>query len=213
MTESSLDRTSNELSSEGLDVLIVHGKNFGVDYTADRLRKDNFNLSTDSRISTTAAGMLYRPGLKLILSTGVTVKGIPSEAEAMKRYLQRKFNVSDEDIILEEKSIDTAGNAEEVAKILRQKNFRNVGLLTVGYHKDNAVKLFNNFGVQIKKAFASEDILKERSTHHKYFVARWDVSNRVKKERGRENKRKWLLRVDPKGKLLRQVTSRTRGIA
>src|SRR5258708_6285935 len=107
--------------------LVVLGKNLGVGETHETIKSDNFHLSTDSRMNAIAAGMEWQPGLKIIFSTGVTTKGVDSkgreiysEAREMADYMKKKFpHIPNEDIILEENSIDTAGNAEEVAKIVK----------------------------------------------------------------------------------------------
>lgn len=205
---------SHEIS-RNFDCIIVLGKNIGIDSTRERIAQDNFNLSTDSRISALAAGMLYKPGTKLIFSTGKTAgQDIPSEAEAMKNYMIRKFpDIPEEDCILEENSIDTAGNAEQVASVVGSYGMKRFRLVTVGYHLRNSLKLFERYGISISEGIASEQVIKSRSSHHSHYVdERWSKSKRVKKERRKETIRSVLLStIDPRGKTLRQLTQRQRG--
>ncbi|HZQ29845.1 MAG TPA: hypothetical protein VFA93_02085 [Patescibacteria group bacterium] len=82
-----------ELESK-LDAIVVLGKNIGVDWTKDTIRKQRFHLSPHARISVDAAGLLYKAGFaeRIIFSTGKTADSdIPSEAALMKLHLQRIF--------------------------------------------------------------------------------------------------------------------------
>jgi uncharacterized SAM-binding protein YcdF (DUF218 family) len=101
-------------------LLIVLGKNIGVDSSPEDIRRDNYHLSRESRLNALAAGNLYRPGMKILFSTGG--EGVPAESSAMRDYLLSRFpDIPEEAIDLEDRSIDTAGNAEEVSKILRNE--------------------------------------------------------------------------------------------
>jgi|SRR5450755_1821684 uncharacterized SAM-binding protein YcdF (DUF218 family) len=193
-------------------VLVVLGKNIGVGSSPKTIRRDKFNLSNESRINVLAGGILYQPGMDIIFSSGETA-GSPSEARAMKRYLQLHFpDIPEEHIILEEHkySIDTAGNAEEVAKIVKEKGYKNVELVTVGYHLDNAATLFKRYGVSITQSFIAEDVVQERSFRHKQYLERWNKTGRIKIEKKKEMIRKILLIIDRKGKFLHLITRRTR---
>ncbi len=208
--------TVSESRTPNKGLLIVHGKNIGVGSTQDDIRRDNFHLSRESRFNALAAGMIWQPGMDVLFSTGATVPGLPSEAEAMKHYMQAHLHgvqpIPDSNTLLEEISIDTAGNAEEVARMLEQMQYSYIALLSVGHHIKNATRLFNKYGVEIDDKFASEDIVRNRSPRHAAIVEAWEVSDRVKKERQKERVRSVLLHtIDPKGKLLRQVTERMRG--
>lgn len=195
-----------------LTVLVLLGKNIGVGSSPRAIRRDNFHLSGETRINVLAGGMLYQSGMDIICSSGETA-GPPSEARAMKRYLQVHFPcISEDDIILEEhkNSIDTAGNAEEVAKIVKVKGYKHIGLVTVGYHLANAVTLFERYGVPIEQKFAAEDVVKERSLRHEQYLKCWGKTVRIKLEKKKEIIRKTLLIFDKKGILLRLLTQRTR---
>jgi uncharacterized SAM-binding protein YcdF (DUF218 family) len=193
-------------------VLVVLGKNMGIGSGPRAIRKDNFHLSDESRINVLAGGMLYQPGMVIICSSGET-SGPPSEARAMKRYLQAHFpEIAEEYIILEEheNSIDTAGNAEEVAKIVATKGYKGIVLITVGYHLNNAATLFERYGVTVEQKCIAEDVVQKRSSRHERYLKHWEETGRIKLEKQKEIIRKMLLCVDRKGTLLQLITQVTR---
>ncbi|HEU5229561.1 MAG TPA: YdcF family protein [Ktedonobacteraceae bacterium] len=193
-------------------VLVVLGKNIGIGSSPRVIRKDNFHLSHETRINVLACGMLYQPGMDIICSSGET-SGPPSEARAMKNYLLLHFpQIPRNHIILEEhkNSIDTAGNAEEVAKIVKARGYKYVGLVTVGYHLNNAAILCERYGVPIGQKFIAEHVVQKRSVRHKQYIMRWEKTGRIQQEKRKEALRKLLLRIDRKGKFLRLLTQRTR---
>lgn len=113
------------------------------------------------------------------------------------------------------RTIDTAGSAEEVARLLpefehtRQRNYEQISLLTVGYHINNATKLFTRFGVPIKQKLIAEEIIAGLSLAHAEYVRQRAGTDRVKRERQKEFVRFILLHtVDPKGRLIRTITSK-----
>jgi uncharacterized SAM-binding protein YcdF (DUF218 family) len=193
-------------------VLVVLGKNIGIGSSPKAIRKDNFHLSHETRINVLACGMLYQPGMDIICSSGET-SGPPSEARAMKDYLLLHFpQIPRSHIILEEhkNSIDTAGNAEEVAKIVKARGYKYVGLVTVGYHLNNAATLFERYGVPVRQKFVAEHVVQERSARHRQYIIHWEKTGRIQQEKGKEAIRRLLLRFDRKGKFLRLLTQRTR---
>ncbi|HEX7734042.1 MAG TPA: YdcF family protein [Ktedonobacteraceae bacterium] len=188
--------------------LVLLGKNIGIGSNPNIIRKDNFHLSNETRLNVLAGGMLYQPDRVIICSSGETT-GPPSEARAMKRYLRAHFpNIPEKEIILEEhkNSIDTAGNAEEVAKIVREKGFKHVILVTVGYHLANAATLFERYGVPIEQRIAAEDVVRGRSLRHTHFLDIWEKIAKIKIEKKKELLRRNLLFIDRKGKLVRIIT-------
>jgi len=205
------------LTPTKLDALIVLGKNIGEGWSPEKIRRTRNLLSGHSKLNVLAAGDLYNQGLtqRIIFSTGQTAGAdYPSEALAMKAFLKEKFpQIPDSAIILEENSIDTAGNAEEVAKIIEKHGFSNVGLLTVGFHLPNARTLFERFGVKIDDtdSFKAEEIVKDRAKKPELFVESYSNSPLVKREKRKERVRTILLyTIDRRGRLLREVTKRQR---
>lgn len=192
--------------------LVLLGKNIGIGSSPRTIRKDNFHLSNETRLNVLAGGMLYQPDRVIICSSGET-SGPPSEAQAMKRYLQAHFpDIPEKGIILEEhkNSIDTAGNAEEVAKIVREQGYKPIILVTVGYHLANAATLFERYGILIEQRVAAEDVVRGRSLRHMHFLDAWEKTARIKLEKKKEAFRKKLLVIDRKGRFLRLFTQITR---
>lgn len=163
-----------------------------------------------------AAGELFVRGEfdAIIFSGGRTAgRHRPSEAAAMHRYLRRHFSMSDVPdsvIVLEEDSIDTAANAEYVAKLLDRRRHAAIALVTTAPHLTVATRLFHNFGLRVNDTFRAEDVLTARSSHHQEFVARYRRSIRARRERAKEAVRRVLLVIDPHGRLLRPVTAALR---
>ncbi|MGA2911722.1 MAG: YdcF family protein [Candidatus Levyibacteriota bacterium] len=142
-----------ELALPHVDALIVLGRNFQPGFNRKTLAEQRFHLSPGSRINTLAAGLICKAGLAdtLIISTGHTAgSNVPSEAKAMKDDLQRIFkDIPDEAIILEETSVDTEGNANEVKKIIdRHPEFKTFGLLADTSHLERT-PLFERVGIQV----------------------------------------------------------------
>ena len=128
----------------------------------------------------------------------------------MKKYFCKRYpGISESQMLIEAKSIDTASNAEEVLKMLEDRAYVRIGLLTVGYHLDNAVELFRNYGILIEDQYVAEEIVREIHPLLAVYVAGWTKTVRVKQEYHKELIRRLLLLIDRKGHLLRLVTSRT----
>jgi len=145
---------NREVELPRVDALIVLGRNFQPGFNRRTLAEQRFHLSPGSRINVLAAGLIYKAGLtdKLIISTGHTAgSNVPSEAKAMKDHLQRIFkDIPDEAIVLEETSVDTEGNVNEVKKIVDQNpELRTFGLLTDESHLERAEPLFEKSGVSV----------------------------------------------------------------
>jgi len=196
-----------------LDALIVLGHNLGVGWKGEDIRRVSDHLSTHSKINILAAGILFKNGVadKIILSSGHTAgKEIESEAQAMKNFLKARFpEIPDESIILEEKSVDTAGNAEESIKVVNKEKFLDVGLISTKDHLKNASILFRNYGLEIKKEnrFVAEEIVtKAMAKNPEVALKTYRESPQVRGDRlGRELIRSILLytHIDSKGKILR----------
>ncbi|MBI5044501.1 MAG: YdcF family protein [Candidatus Levybacteria bacterium] len=160
----SRSETKESLSPHPFDILIVHGKNWNKreikKKNPDHRQDPEFLLSRDSILSTVAAAELYLAGKtkKILFSTGQTREGFPSEARAMYQHLRTFYSpdeIPDDAIELEETSIDSASNAEQVIPLLKGINPENVGILTVGYHTKRIKQIYDNYGF----AFPDENIL------------------------------------------------------
>jgi len=175
--------------------------------------KDNvLDLSPESRITALAAGVLYkeRHGQKIIFSGGHTKgRNKASEAKKMFEFMKNKFSIPESDIILEENSIDTAGNAFEVKKLLPDNS--NVILLSFVYHLPRAKKIFKNFGIYIDKEYASDKVLEQNSPLYDEFLSKFTLKRRIEKILKEMFCLLLVYSIDPKGKILRIITLQTRG--
>lgn len=94
---------------------------------------------------------LYKSGYaSKILFSGAAAEGDVSNALSMKRIAMRD-GVAAGDIFIEEKSMDTAQNAEFSAKIIRENNVKSIILTTSPYHQRRAYIHFRkNLGKDFK---------------------------------------------------------------
>lgn len=204
------------MAGEVPSLLIVVGKNIGADSDSDVIRQTPDHLSEASRFNAEAAGELWQPGTDILFSGGHTAgANVESEAEAMKRHLVEKYpHIPLANILTEEVSIDTAGNAKEVAEILDerfkkridQRHYQHIGLVTVGYHLKNAAQLFHNFDVPVEYGYASENVLRGLSAELERRVEDWEDSPGAAGDRRNEVIRKAMLPFDTRGRLLRVLT-------
>ncbi len=168
-------------------------------------------LTVESRMSALAASYLFKKGLenKLIFSGGHTKgKQNLSEAEKMYDYSRQSLSLDIKDVILEEHSIDTAGNAGEVKRYLSEKD--SVILVSFGFHLRRARLIFENYGINVKNQFSSERTLKEDYSAYKELIKEFNLLRKIDKLL-REMLLIFLVcTIDPKGKILRIITSRTR---
>lgn len=172
-----------------LDAIIVIGENIKKDWGPKEIRERKSHLGPYSEANVLAATILYLKGVadRIIFSTGYTAgKKVPSEAKAMEAYferitnsilLARHENPHLENLwsnrsyypitILEEKSLNTSGNARQVVKLLekvgfKKKDFGNneFGLLAPSFHIKRVNDRFQEHGINAE-LFVTEDILEE----------------------------------------------------
>lgn len=225
MKNTELSREIEERSRK-FDAVIALGKNWrlpiGKDNTHPLGGSPQIDLSIESKMTALAAGQMYVDGCtnKIIFSTGQTAgkdkqgNYYPTEAEEMKRFMRIFFpenEIPESAIETQTKSFDTAGDAEEDKKILEREDIKNVALLSVGSHLWRSKRLFENYGVRIKKAIASQDILKGRNPHYDKLIQDYFWSTRHLKEIIKETIGVGLVyTIDPKGERLRKATIKTR---
>jgi uncharacterized SAM-binding protein YcdF (DUF218 family) len=77
----------------------------------------------------------------IIIFSGAAAEGDVSNAEAM-RNISVKQGVPRADILIEEKSVDTAENAQFTAAIIREKGYGSMILVTSPYHQRRTMELF-----------------------------------------------------------------------
>jgi len=178
------------------------------------ISKNNvLDLTPQSKITAIASGVLYKEDIaqKIIFSGGHTKgKDKKSEAELMFDLLKKKFpDIPDTDVVLEENSIDTAENAEEVKKILPQNS--NIILLSFSYHLKRARIIFHNFNLNINKIYASDIVLSKQKTKYKNLLNEFTLKIKIQRIIWEIFCLFLVYTIDPKGQMLRLITRRTRG--
>ena len=177
-----------ELPSSGIvGALLVLGKNFGAGASSNGTVQDD-SLDQKRRISILGVGLLHGIGVsnKIILFSNPSAKhNLPSQARLMRDYLKKIFpHIQNRDIILEEiHSGSEEENIEEVKKILKKYQIKDLGLITLGLHIPDAKrKLFNKKGL-IVEPIPSQEILAEKFPE---FVTDYKRSPRFLAEIGKE---------------------------
>jgi len=95
----------------------------------------------------TAARIHTKTGLPIIFSGGKVFKSTGNEAEIAKRQLL-DLGLSSNDVIIENKSINTTENAKFTASLLTKYKFTKPILITSAFHMQRAVINFNNSGIK-----------------------------------------------------------------
>ncbi len=124
---------------------------------------------------TIAAAELFKKGVakKFIVSTGRTTPDpeAPTEAEVMKTELVR-YGVPADDVILEDRSLNTIENLKECAEIIREKGFQKVAIMTSDWHRprtevltENTVKELEAEGRKVT-FITPEEILEKKSPRY-----------------------------------------------
>jgi uncharacterized SAM-binding protein YcdF (DUF218 family) len=94
----------------------------------------------NSRIKKTVE--LYKEGwAPVIVYSGAAAEGNVSNAAAMKN-ISIKMGVPRTDILIEEKSKDTLENAQFTSKIIKDKGYQSMILVTSPYHQRRTMELF-----------------------------------------------------------------------
>jgi hypothetical protein len=188
---------SAEVVPAEIDSLVVLGKQLGIGSSIADVRSSEDHLSVDSRINVTAAGMLWQPGRRILLS-GNSRAFFP---QAAGEFLAKNFSHIPQ-VYYEnpdEDSPDTLASAENVPAILRAEGYRRAALITVGYHAIRAANLFEQEGAAdlIECVIAAEDIVATRSEGDARSISDWKRSRRV-----RETAKELVLRTfDRRGKV------------
>lgn len=165
-----------------IDCLVVLGKNLGQGiWNKQTAQEIPYNLSLDSKINTRAAGELYEPGRKILLSGGHTIgEGFPSQPEAAKRFLQDIYpDIPDEDILIDDQGFDTAKSAEYLAHLAKDGKFKHFAAVSEAFHLVYTYPLFRQYGAPELALIASEDIVAETNEQFAKIIDIWKNSKRV----------------------------------
>ncbi len=185
-------------------VLFVLGKNIGVGWTGERIRKTHGHLSDHSRVSVLGAGEAMRRGLvdRVIFTITNTAGGEPlseedavlsrdfegvgkpmlSEAEYMRRKFVSIFPRFADRAHVQDRSWDTATDAKE-ARVIQDQELKpsdKAMLMTVGFHLSRAFNLFLSERVKLSKAISSDGLLTKSENP---IVARLINNYRVRERR------------------------------
>ncbi len=155
------------------DGLVVLGKNIGISWTRNRIRKTKHFLSDRAQFSVIAGGVLFNSSnFSHIIFSGGKTAGIdfPSEAKAMSDFLILNFpDFPKEKIILEDISKDTVQNAQEVKKIADKLNLKHLMVMTTPEHFARSKMLFKKEGMDVTMISSSEVLKKQAPDLYKKY--------------------------------------------
>lgn len=197
------------ITIESEKIGIALGKNWRPKKKWSKKLEPWMQLSLESKLTAQAASLLYLQGeiSRIIFSTGQTAgPDWPSEATAMAEYAQYIMSVPAKAIVVEEVSLDTPGNAEEVRNMTNQAEF----LISIGSHLKRSDSYFKQCGIKVKRLVASEQVVATRSKYHYRLVHRYLFSSRRIKELGTEFALRALRLIDPSGSLPRKLAKKIR---
>lgn len=96
----------------------------------------------DNNARITKGVQLYEEGwAPVLMYSGAAAEGDVSNAEAM-RNISAKMGVPKKDMIIEEESKTTVENADFSAKIIKDKGYKSIILVTSPYHQRRTYELF-----------------------------------------------------------------------
>jgi len=129
------------------DVIVVLGGG-ATSGTPDLNGEGNLSGSAANRLLT--AVRLYRStGLPILFSGGKVFSDTGNEADISQRQL-RALGIPEQDIIIENKSLNTEQNASFTAEILQARGFSNPVLVTSAFHLPRAVIDFQQAGLTVQ---------------------------------------------------------------
>ena len=207
------------IHSQPQAAVVVLGENLKYGWPARRIAEATWNSSISNKIQAIAARLtavdLMNVGYKvdIVNSTGDTAGIGVSEAEALRNYetTGNRLRLNGQ-IINETESLETPGNAEYTAEILRKKQYDKLVLLTAKDHMKRSNRLFRAFGINFDNHMASEDVYvgdptisestreRRKALINKYRRSVWGILEKIK-----EKIFTFELNFDPKGKLIHLI--------
>lgn len=100
----------------------------------------------------------------IVFSGGQVFRDTANESQIAARLLE-DLGVSQQDIIAEDKSLNTTENAKYVKEILGARGFRNPILVTSAFHMERAVANFEKVGVQVTPLPADYQVSRQSGIH------------------------------------------------
>lgn len=91
-----------------------------------------------------------RTGLPMLVTGGAVECDAPTLGEAMREALKNDFGITD--VWVEGRASDTMENAENSARILKEKGIDSIYLVTHAWHMPRAVKAFEHAGLTVTPA-------------------------------------------------------------
>lgn len=117
-------------------------------------------------------------------------------SHVMKNELIKKYNISTENIITEDQSIDTSQNAKYSSMILRSLwiSPTDTTLITNDFHLERSVNLFQKYFGAVE-AKSAESILKNHSNHYKKIMEKWINSEKHKQLVSTDAKIRYIYKI------------------
>jgi hypothetical protein len=198
-TQESNSNSSLSESKPKLDTLVVLGK--GWNHIKEKRNEDPLSGRSKNIADAAARYFLANKTERMVLSGGKTAKRMPTEASALRDYILDNYpEISQDSLVLEENSIDTATNASKSKAVLKRIGANNIGLITTEDHLPRSRKFFENFNVPLVEAISAESIIPDRTPYYPPGYERYLASVRKK-----EAYLRVIQRIDPKGRLVYPV--------
>jgi|GEM_PF-4323324 len=205
------ENPEKERTKTPFDALIVHV------YFIDRVGKEGkerFVPDIASNMDVIAAAQIYQEGLvpKIIITCGNVVgKGSPAISEVFKKRLVEAHKIPEEDIICDDRAIDTRTESKISLEIAKREGYKNLLALCLGFHKERVDKFYRIASADVMTTTA-ELWLERRSKRHEKTVNRVLTSEWFKKRYfNREKMIKVLMLFDRKGEWMMRTARKGRG--
>lgn len=113
----------------------------------------------------TAVRLQKKLGIPIIVSGGQIYEDSGREADIARRIL-KELGVSEDMILLENRSLNTTQNAEYSTNILKSRKYKQPLLVTSAFHMERAVVNFNKLGVDVIPYPCDYMVNKEKVFHY-----------------------------------------------
>lgn len=182
MVTGNLESRTNGKKYDG--VIILGGNWRGYPSKLKPVKRDGkeiLDISLRSKMNCIVAGDMYSRGItdKIIIGTGKTAgRQWPSEAEAMKDYLLRRFpEIEEGDIMLQTRNLDTYEELDEDLKLAREHGLVNLALATVNTQLPRVIKYLEGKGENLDYISSEEEFARIDPRYKKlaikYSESRW----------------------------------------